>query len=128
MMTLKIISKYKDKQNFDRLTTYIVELPKDPYLSLSLIAYSSLLDYNTAIKRYNLFDPRKTPIRYYGKEPSAPDITYNREFLEISYVNLDGKFEYIIVNQGTVYIVQDGKTVEKFIIEDPNINNKLLEL
>jgi len=128
MMTLKIINEYKDEKNFDRLTTYIVELPKHPCLSLSLVAYSSSLDYDAAMKVYNLLDPKKTPVCYHGKEPSSPNVTYNREFLEISYVNLDGKFEYRIVNEGTVYVVQDGKTVEKVFVADPNENNKLLDL
>jgi hypothetical protein len=106
MMTIRI--EIIDKKCVEITTLHetngsSIKIYKLPYISSD--EYCKLLDENLTNK--------EIPITTYGDVPENSVCAQDRYFLIIKYADKHDNENIIVLNHGDLYIMQDGKTIEK---------------
>jgi len=100
---------------------------------VELITLIETSEYPVEIQRwhYNTFEEYRTLMREkfhkeecsfttHGEWPEDNKLAYDREFAYVTYFNPDGDFYSFVLNYGYLYVMQEGKTIDKLYIRPQN--------
>lgn len=113
MMTIKIVTWSTSGVEMTTLietSDYPIEIQKWSYTTDK--EYRTLMD-----EKFNMGE---IPFNTYGEWPRDNKLAYYRQFLYVTYFNLKGDYFSFVVNYGYLYVMQDGKTVQKEFIRAQN--------
>lgn len=79
--------------------------------------YKTFKDYQELLSK---LEGNCIPMAGFGQRPEDNNETYDRFVVWILFYPILYDANSLLVNNGNVYIMQNGKTVESFFIENPN--------